>query len=368
MAKKPKYERVKDTLRERIRRNSVGSKIPSIAQLHNELGVSPGTVSRAISDLVDEGILEKQPRRGTFVSRPERLTRNLGFIWPEPIERLTKHPYTGTILQGVQAEASARNRHLVVASNEEAARPALIGRGNQVAGVLVLFNRDGQLVDEYNARKVPVVLIDPFSCADGVPFVTSDHYSGMYGAATHLLRLGHQRIVHVTVDIPNCMPLEDRVRGYTAAMRDAGLEDIAHVHRVTSEPWNEVHDAAFREMIRDLEPTACCCFDDDVAAWTTRVCHESGIAVPDELSVVGYDDSGMASQTWPPMTTVRIPLEEIGRSAVRLLDELIEEHRLTGHGLVLPTELVERASTKAPSHAGQDEELSADSVTEGVAS
>ena len=372
MSQKPKYEQVKEILRERIRSSSLGSRIPSIAKLHKELGVSPGTVNRAVSDLVDEGILERRPRRGTFVSRPGRSTRNLGFIWPAAMERLTKHPSAGAILHGVQEEVGKLKRHLLVAANVDASHPAFGAGSNQVEGVLVLFNYDRHLVDRFIARGVPVVLIVPLVRAEGVPFVTSDHYLGTHGATMHLARLGHRSIVHVTLDIANCIPVEEKVAGYYAAMCEAGLEEMAYVYRGRAEPWDEVDETAFVDMLRRVQATGCCCFDDEVAACVTRICHERGIRVPDELSIVGYDDSSIVNHTWPAVTTVQVPLEEMGRVAARLLVELIEEGRLEGYGIVLPTRLIERASTKSPS--ARDSEMasvgepSVDSVTESVAS
>ena len=363
MPPKYKYEHVKEVLRKRIRGYPLGSKIPSTTKLRKEFGVSPQTINRAMSDLVDEGILERRPRRGTFVSRPGRSTRNLGFIWPAAMERLTKHPSAGTILRGVQAEAGARNRNLLVASNTDSSHlPFVEAEANHIAGVLILFNYDRHLVQGYIERGIPVVLIVPLVRAEGVPFVTSDHYLGTYGATMHLVKLGHRRIVHVTLDIANCIPVEEKIRGYNAAMHEAGLQETVYVYRGRAEPWNEADDAAFVTMLRNIEPTACCCFDDEVAAGITRICHERRIRVPDELSIVGYDDSSIVSHTWPRMTTVHVPLEEMGRKGVQMLDELIVEERLTGHGIVLPARLVERSSAK-PLSPGRSQTMRAEKVS-----
>jgi len=349
--RKHKYEQVRDVLRKRISDYPPGLKISSIAKLHKELSVSTQTINRAISDLVDEGILERQSRRGTFVSRPEK-SRIIGFIWPETIRRLTRHPYMAAILHGAQMKARSGDRHLLVASYTDGTHPAFLDGKPQVAGLLILFNNDVQLVKAYIDRGVPVVLIDPFVRERGVPFVTSDDCLGSHEATMHLVNLGHRRIVHVTVDLSNCIPLESRIRGYKDAMLEAGLGGMTYVHRGPFERWDEAGGEAFLDMLRSVQPTACCCFNDDVAAGVARVCHEGRIGIPDELSIVGYDDSGIAGETWPPITTVRVPLEELGHTAMRLLDQLIEEDHLTGPGILLPTQIIERASTKAPSTRG----------------
>jgi len=366
MAQKAKYEQVKEILRKRIRTSHrVGSKIPSTADLHKSLGVSQQTVNRAISDLVDDGILERYVGRGTFVARPKRTTENIGFVWPGQMDRLTKHPYMASILQAAEAAASACGRHLLVASNVDPTEPVFFGQPKQVAGVLILFNRDESLVDGYVERGIPVVLIDPFVRRGGVPFVTSDQYAGTREATFHLVRLGHRRIVHVTYQGLDYLPFEEKVIGYEAAMREACLDNSLYVLKEPAELLDMPEGAkVFTDMLDLVKPTACCCCHDDLAIWVIHLCHERGIRVPDDLSVVGFDDSGVATHVRPPLTTVHVPLEEIGQTAVQILDRLIEEEQVTGQGTVLPTRLVERASTKPPQEAKGEEKEKASGVTQ----
>jgi len=351
MAQEAKYQRVKEILRKRIRAsNGIGSRIPSTAALHKTLGVSSQTINRAISDLVDEGILERHVGRGTFVVRPKRATRNIGFVWPGYMDQLTKHPYMASILHAAEATASTYDRHLVVASNVDPIKPAFIGQSNHVAGVLILFNRDARLVDAYLERSIPVVLIDPFVRTGDVPFVTSDHYSGMREATLHLVRLGHRRIAYVTYLGLDFLTFQERLLGYETAMREVHLQETSCVLRLpVGEELPPEAAKVFTDTLDTVRPTACCCCHDDLAMWVIHVCHERGTRVPDDLSVVGFDDSGVASHVRPSLTTVHVPLEEIGRTAVLVLDRLIEEEQVAGRGTVLPTRLVERASTKPPS-------------------
>jgi hypothetical protein len=98
-------------------------------------------------------------------------------------------------------------------------------------------------------------------------------------------------------------------------------------------------------LIRDTGATACLCFNDDVAAWFIGFCRDRGIRVPEDLAVMGHDDTGLASRLTPSLTSIRAPLETMGREAVRLLDRLMREDELTGPGIVLPGEISVRAST-----------------------
>jgi len=343
-----KYEHVKEILRKRIRADyRVGSKIPSTMVLHKKLGVSPQTVNRAIRDLTDEGILERRAGVGTFVTRPQSSTRDIALGWGEASEILTQNPYCARILHAVQTEAGSRDRQLLVATNVHRAEPPFLARGREVAGIILLLNHDVRLVDAYLERGTPVVLVDPYVRVAGVPFVTNDHFSGMRQATAHLVALGHRRIVHATANLPwYALILEERILGYESAMREAGLEEMCLVYRSCPIAEDPETSKAFVEMLDSVQPTACCCANDDMAAFAIGICHDHGIRVPEDLSVAGYDDSGVAAHLRPSLTTVHVPLEEIGRTAVRILDRLIEEHQLTGTGTIYPVSLVERGSTR----------------------
>jgi DNA-binding LacI/PurR family transcriptional regulator len=234
------------------------------------------------------------------------------------------------------------------------------------------------------------VLIDPLVRIPHMPFVTHDNYAVLYEATSYLIGLGHKRIVHITIDYPlYCVPAIERRMGYEGAMYEAELNENCHIHRLgvstkylssheqlseiwSSNPNGQAPDAAleasvcpatarsatvegqvehllseeFMTMMETVRPTACCCYDDSVAARVLSLCHEAHIRVPDELSVVGVNDTGMAAHLWPPLTTVHLALDEMGRIAVRTAQHLIEERQLTGGGILVPARLVPRASTK----------------------
>jgi len=359
MSRELKHVEVKKTLREHIStKYSMGSKIPSTVELHRSFGVSQGTINRALRDLVEEGLVERFEGRGTFVSHGNNRR---GFLWPAGPREWSQDPYPAAILHAAEQEAHTREKHLLVGAVRDVAKPGFTLQGNtSVAGVMVLFNHDHRVVESYHKQHIPVVLVDPLVRTTGVPFVTADHFSAGREGTLHLTRLGHQRIVHVSILFPfTPMPVEERILGYKAAMREAGLEEKSHIHktfsleasRVESDQGRAVRESATKEflsMLETVQPTACFCYDDLLAAAVLHICHEHGVRVPDDMCVVGINDVGVAAHTWPALTTVHLPVEEIGRAAVRMLDTLIEEDRLTGGGEILGVHLVERASTKVP--------------------
>jgi len=356
-----KYVQVKDILTAHIRKNRpVGSKLPSTAELQQELGVSKTTVNRAIKDLVDEGHLERFRRRGTFVARGNK---NRVFLWLGAGEDICD-PHRDMIMRGAAREAQDRDEHLLVRGLDYGNEPIFTGtKGTPIAGAILLYNSVRSVVDAYHAQHIPVVMVTAFVRFPGVPFVMGDHFGAGYEATDYLTRHGHKKIVHVTIrSFPfRCTIMDERILGYREAMHQAGLGDWCDVFRTPigmmghAPTEDDVADdkIAVREflaMLDQLQPTACTCFDDLRAEWVIRVCHNHNIRIPEDLSVIGVNDDGHGARVWPALTTVSLHLEEHGQSALRMLDTMIEEARLTGGGEVLPATLVERDSVKVLVH------------------
>src|SRR5213079_705799 len=183
--------------------------------------------------------------------------------------------------------------------------------------------------------------------AEKIPSVSAAHTSGADQAMQHLLRLGHRRIGAITGP-RSWVATEDRRRGYHAALAAAG---------VLPDPALEV-EADFEilggrraaEALLDLAepPTAIFAFNDNHAIGALQAARARGLRVPEDLSVVGFDDVEHATIVTPRLTTVRQPLAEMGRTAVSLLMRLLEGQRFETLHVELATRLVVRDSTRAP--------------------
>jgi LacI family transcriptional regulator len=359
-----KHHAVEEQLRKEVNAMEVGAKLPAVSKLRERYGVSQGTVLRAIENLVHEGMLERRPNRGAFVSRPSLQARTLGVIWTDIVEQvtgeaLTKHPYTTTMLHALQDEAARMGRNILVTSGMDPDEPEFVGRNGEVAGIAILHNHDLRLVDAYISRRLPVVLLDPIMRPHGIPFVTSDHHAEFRSASRRLLEIGHRRLLHLTIKQHLWIPrakrserlynhvVEERARGVRDAVAEAGGQAQVAMHRLGKPPWNAAAAAVLNDIIKKDKPTACICFNDDVAAWFLGFCRDRGIRVPQDMSVVGHDDTGVAGRLTPSLTSIRAPLEAMGREAVRLLVQRIDEGALMGPGIVLPGKLMERESTAA---------------------
>lgn len=193
-------------------------------------------------------------------------------------------------------------------------------------------------------RGTPVVTVDQLP-TEGVPAVNVDDAGGARAAAQHLLDLGHRRIGVVTLapsgDVDN-QPAVQRALGWRGALEAAGVEPVEVVSDFR--PVTAAYDAARDLLDRPDRPTALLCFSDVFAAQAVRAAADLGLRVPEDLSVVGYDDADFAPTLRPALTTVRQQVAEKGRAAVAALAAVIDGGSPQERTL-LPTELVVREST-----------------------
>ena len=214
-------------------------RIPSTIRLQREFSVSTQTVNRAIRDLVEEGILERRHRSGTYVARTKTNTLRIGLAWPETLRQFSSIPMGGRFLLAFQEAAHARDVNLQVAGNVSAGQPPFLNEDGSVDAVLIFFNSDRELAEVYDAHGVPVLLVEPFVRATGISFFAADHFMVSYLALEHLADLGHKSIVHLNVDTPPTISNSLRRAGYYAAMKDLGLGKHAATHDLPLQDWTE---------------------------------------------------------------------------------------------------------------------------------
>jgi DNA-binding LacI/PurR family transcriptional regulator len=229
--------------------------------------------------------------------------------------------------------------------------------------------QDASAIGWLRRRELPIVFVDHDAPA-GYPSVNVDDRAGADAAASHLLSLGHRHIAIATTgydgdfgelesrDYSKLAHVErQRLRGWTEPLIAAGLDPVV-IRLPHGDPIDDGHHMGQLLLARSPRPTAVLCFSDAVAAGVYRAASDAGLRVPGDLSVVGFDDSRLARQLQPELTTVRQDVAAKGRLAAEALTAAIERTRAQGgkpaagrpKSVVLPTELVVRAST-APPHA-----------------
>jgi LacI family transcriptional regulator len=222
------------------------------------------------------------------------------------------------------------------------------------AGVLVIVqDQPVQPLLDLHEQGVPVVLINTLGSHVGLPSVEADNYGGALAAVRHLLGLGHRRIVSLAgpMTYPCC---QDRQRGYEEALAEAGIPVDPGLTAQTG-----FHPPAARELVRELldrpdRPTAVFAHNDVTAYAAMEAAGDRGLRVPEDVSVVGFDDIPSSAHVRPALTTIGQPFEAMGAKAARMLLAAISPDSpapadANGEGpssaVRLPTSLIIRAST-----------------------
>jgi DNA-binding LacI/PurR family transcriptional regulator len=318
---------------------AAGVSSPTVSKVVNgRADVAPGTRERVERLLAEHGYRRRRaPRNG----RPDLLD----LVFNE-----LESPWAIEIIRGVE-EVARDHRLGVVLSAQEG--PGALGRSwvdavaaRRSAGViLVVSELSSEQAERLRARAIPFVVVDPAGePAPDVPSVGATNWNGGLAATRHLVGLGHSRIGMIGGP-PRMLCSRARVDGYRAALETAGLPvDPALVR------WGDFHVDGGYEQGRallglDEPPTAIFAGSDLQAFGVYQAARELGLHIPSQLSVIGFDDLPMAHWAWPPLTTIRQPLTEMGAMATRLVLGQEEDPRVE-----LATSLIEREST-AP--AGQ---------------
>jgi LacI family repressor for deo operon, udp, cdd, tsx, nupC, and nupG len=261
------------------------------------------------------------------------------------------NPFFSLILQGIE-EAAQREGHAVLLGDTQhdenrEERYALMLQRKEADGLIFLGHRlpktAGDLVRAMAPACAPVVNGCEFNPRLRIPSVHIDNAAAASEAMDHLYRLGHRHIGIVTG--PLVSPLSrDRLRGATTRAREEGAEqDFVIMHGDFSIESGAA--AAERLLARQEPPTAVFCFNDEMAFGVIEVARRQGIRVPQDLSVVGFDDIRFSAHMDPPLTTVAQPMREIGEGTVRLLLDILSGKTVVPTSVTLPHTLIVRRST-----------------------
>ncbi len=262
-------------------------------------------------------------------------------------------PYSVDIVRGAQAELGASRQLMIVSSDGDPAREAELWRmfqAHRVSGVVyaAMYHR-AHSVDQH-AFGNPIILANCFAADGAQPSIIPDDEAGGYAQARRLLQIGHRRIACVTL-IPGIEATRLRAQGIRRAFRDAGVAfDAALERRGMTGPVGQEHMVAYgvaRELLtRSDRPTAIICGNDQVAMQVYAAAASLGLSIPQDLSVIGFDDLKLISETLvPALTTVALPYYEIGRLAVRMT--LAGGEPGAGRIIRVDCPLVERDSCRA---------------------
>jgi LacI family transcriptional regulator len=208
-------------------------------------------------------------------------------------------------------------------------------------------------LERYNQTQLqnplPMVVIEPITKDVNVPVVSSENYLSSRKAIEHLLELGHTRIGMIGGE-PSIKSSHIRLQAYKDALKAAGI--AINENLIRDGDFTQRRGFVATNELLDLEqpPTAIFAANDLAAFGAYDAIKNRGLRIPEDISVIGFDDIFQASQVFPPLTTVRQPASEMGMAGTRVLLSMIQGLKPATHHLELPTELIVRASTAAIKH------------------
>jgi len=347
----PRYLQAKSLLADAIRRGvfPLGSKLPNTGEIGAQMNVSLITAHRAIQAIEEEGWVRRERGRGTFVREDfetavaERPKFRIALVANASLG--SGGAYREALMSGIYAAAQRGTvaGELVIQRYREFAELELID-----ADGFVCFHpahEHFERLEEVATRKTIVVLgaslrDTPIDCVD------SENETGAREAVRHLVSLGHERIALLNGPL-SATNYRDRLRGYEAELADAGTR-LNDEYTLVAETGQHIGATVHRltELMQNgRRPTAIIACGYYLALDVIELAKQIGLRIPDDLSLIGFDDPRSAALIDPPLTTVRQPLEQMGMRAYERIVQLVQGEESSPCMNVLPTSLLIREST-----------------------
>jgi DNA-binding LacI/PurR family transcriptional regulator len=336
---------------------SRANKRPTLEQVAVEANVSRGTASRVVNGSLEVspwalqavqnairklGYVPNQAARSLVTRRSDTVL----LVVSESEDRVFGEPFFASIVRGISQELSATplQLNLMMASTaRQHGRVEQLVRNGHVDGVMLIsLHGDEPLPRNLVDAGAPVALIGrPMSGLDTVPYVDADNETGARTATEYLYAQGRRRIATITGPQDMAAGI-DRLGGFRAALR--GRRGVSRMV-ARGDFGQHSGETAMRELLaKDPELDAVFAASDPMAAGALRALRAAGRRVPDDVAVIGFDDSELARNTDPQLTSVSQPTQRMGREVVRLLMTQLREPDSALGPVILPTELVRRES------------------------
>ena len=329
---------------------------PTLEQIAKAAGVSRSTVSRVINDEpnVSDAVRERVWRvvkemgyhpHAAARSLAGRRTKTLGIVIPQAVNTVFSDPYFSRVLHGIADAANEQQYHMFLAmvpphQEDDFYRRSL--RSQMLEGVVIISAfLDDALIPRLHRDNIPFVVIGRHPTIPDVNYVDVDNLHGALMAVEHLMRLGRRRIATITGPM-NMVAGVDRLEGYKTALRRNG--HVVNEALIAEGDFTEAGGYLAMQQLLAQEPDAVFAANDLMAVGALRALYEADRRVPEDIAIVGFDDAQVAAYSTPPLTTVRQPIYQLGRTAAELLFRILDGRTQGPLRAILPTELVIRAS------------------------
>ncbi|WP_423409672.1 LacI family DNA-binding transcriptional regulator [Heyndrickxia sp. MSNUG] len=335
--------------------------IKDVAKVAN---VAPSTVSRVIanspriSEKTKERVREVMDQLGyhpNFIARSlaSQSTRAIGLVMPSSTDVVFQNPFFPTVLSGLSEGAHSKQYalHMTTGKTEDEIFDGVVAmvQGGRVDGVVLLYSKvEDRVIAYLRERDFPFVVIGkPFKDDENISYVDNDNFKAGKEVTEHLIQLGHDRIGFIGGNLDLVVTVE-RLLGYEKALRNSGISLIDE-YIVNDEFLRESGQDAVKVLLSlEKPPTAMVVADDLMALGVLNKLDELGISVPDDISIVSFNNVLIAEMARPPLTSVDINIFDLGYQATKSLIQKIENPGEPIKRIIVPFKIVPRFSCGQP--------------------
>lgn len=319
-------------------------------EIARKMNVSVATVSRALSgrpQAVSPKVrreIEEVARRYGYKKR-RTVGKSVAFIIDRQLFNVSSQ-FHNRIVEGVEQQLIKYRYYFQFHSVERGTDQLdqLNLNFPDLAGVIDVGGYHDQLSEKLHEMGVPVVLVDHHIPTADIPAVLIDNSDGVVQACKYLSELGHRRVAFIACD-PPVTNGHERLFGYRRAVEIFGFDDNPNLVEFCGGRMDEAHQAMNRILERGLRPTAVLAHNDVRAVGVMDSLKQSGVQIPDDISVVGFDDIALSQEVVPSLTTVHVPRKTMGMLAVQRLLKKIQGKKDPFIKVIVPTRLVVRGSS-----------------------
>lgn len=339
----PKYKIVEREIIKAIQDERILDKLPGERTLAAEFGFSYMTVRKAINNLVNSGVLYKVPSKGAFV-KPKKSANNtltIGYFIDEKIKSGISSPYYSMIYNAIEKEAAKHDYTVMYFSDSDPYRLDKILK--RIDGVIATCFPHNEAIISQIKKHLPVVVIDNPSLDQTIPSIVIDNFTADYSTVEYLHQLGHKRIGFMA-GLNDSAVGRNRLGGYKQAIKDFALDNDAELIFSGNYSFESGIEGADYFLALESLPDAIICANDSMALGAIQRLKSSNIRIPQDISIIGFDDIQVASQVSPALTTIAAPTLEIAQHAFTMLKQIIDHQPLTFQHVSLTAHLVSRES------------------------
>ncbi len=357
--KKFLYERVYEEIKSKILCGTIpdGSLLPSEKELSEQFNANRTTIRKALLMLVDDNLVIKKPGIGTRValklkeknlesSTAKSLSGTIGLFLPPSENKMDRisQPFYSEFFYFAEKELQPLGYTLLYSSLDNKEHFESLIEHQKLDGIIFMSNIPDQFIDIAKINNIPSILVNNYSPT--LVSILSDNVFGMGALTDYLISIGHKSFILFT-GLTNYLSTKERLIGCTNSFLNNNIKNY-EIENIGWDP-NQAYLKALEIFKRDKIPTALICFNDNLAFGCLRAAREVGLNVPEDLSIVGYDNINQSRYFSPPLTTVNSNIPTISKLAVQNLTQKIKNPDLfSQYKIVVPFSLKIRESASAP--------------------